>query len=425
MSQRISPCPIPMAVLAYCVTAPALAGTLTTDGPDLIIKTKGGLEVHSADKDFGFKIDGRLQGDYDSFDGVYTANGRGADEFYIRRAFLTLSGYAYTDWSYIFSLDFGDSGSGSWFEASVTYSGFEWVNIKVGRFDLLPGLERATSSNWITAIERSAIYELASWSQEKNGYGIQASGTYSNLVYANVGLFRQNNNEDEDSGRGKNTFLIRSVVAPIQDNGHLLHLGGSFALRRIDNTDGNDTGAISSRLGVRGVTEDAINGLRASLADGVEDGFDHDRVWLVEAAYQFGPASIQGEYLRRDLNGRDGQADRKAAGYYLQAAYTLTGEARGYRLSSGRFDRVRPSDPHLGAWEVFYRYEDLAVEQRRLADREATIHTLGINWYANDAVRISLNYLMADTDNVVTAEERAAGRTGDGEAVSARLQYVF
>src|SRR5690554_2648690 len=111
MSQRISPCPIPMAVLAYCVTAPALAGTLTTDGPDLIIKTKGGLEVHSADKDFGFKIDGRLQGDYDSFDGVYTANGRGADEFYIRRAFLTLSGYAYTDWSYIFSLDFGDSGS--------------------------------------------------------------------------------------------------------------------------------------------------------------------------------------------------------------------------------------------------------------------------------------------------------------------------
>src|SRR5690606_39829991 len=85
--------------------------------------------------------------------------------------------------------------------------GFEGINIKVGRFDLLPGLERATSSNWITAIERSAIYELASWAQEKSGYGIQASTTYDDLVYTNVGLFRQDANEDENTGRGKNTFL--------------------------------------------------------------------------------------------------------------------------------------------------------------------------------------------------------------------------
>ena len=411
--------------LPLLITTSVQAGTITTDGPDLIIKTKGGLEVHSANEDFGFKIDGRLQGDYASFDGVYTANGRWADEFYFRRAFLTLSGYAYTDWSYVFSLDFGDSGTSNWFEASVSYSGFEGINIKVGRFDLLPGLERATSSNWITAIERSAIYELASWAQEKSGYGIQASTTYDDLVYTNVGLFRQDANEDENTGRGKNTFLIRSVVAPLQDNGQVLHLGGSFALRSIENTDSNDAGAITTRLGVRGVTEDEVNGVRATLASGVEDGFDSDRVWLVEAAYQFGPASIQGEYLRRDLDGQNGQADRKAAGYYLQAAYTLTGEARGYRLSSGRFERVRPSDPRLGAWEVFYRYEDLEVEERSLANREANIHTLGVNWYANDAVKIALNYLITDTDNVVTQAERDAGRTPDGRAISARLQYVF
>src|SRR5690554_1199698 len=412
-------------ILALLMTALAQAGTITTDGPDLVIKTKGGLEVHSADQDFGFKIDGRLQGDYASFDGVYTVNGRSADEFYFRRAFLTLSGYAYTDWSYIFSLDFGDSGTSNWFEASVSYSGFDGITLKAGRFDLLPGLERATSSNWITAIERSAIYDLASWAQEKSGYGIQASGTYGDLVYANVGLFRQDANEDEDTGRGKNTFLIRSVVAPIQSNGQVLHLGGSFALRSIENTDGNDTGAINSRLGVRGVTEDEINGARAALAAGVEDGFDHDQVWLLEAAYQLGPASIQGEYLRRDLDGQNGQADRKAAGYYLQAAYTLTGEARGYRLSGARFDRIRPANPGPGAWEVFYRYESLTVEERNLADREANIHTLGVNWYANEAVKVAFNYLMTDTRNVVTPAEREAGRTGDGQAFSARLQYVF
>lgn len=431
MTRRFSTGRIPPGLLALFMAASAQAGTITTDGPDLLIKTRGGLEVHSANKDFGFKIDGRIQAHYDSFEGVYTPTGRGADEFYIRRAFLTLSGYAYSDWSYIFSLDFGDSGSGNWFEVSISYSGFEWFDIKIGRFDLLPGLERATSSNWITAIERSPIYDLASWSQEKNGFGVQVDGTYADLLYAMAVLSRQNGNEDEETGRNKNTFLIRGVVAPIQDNSQLLHLGGSFALRSIENTPGsnsapgNDSGAISSRLGVRGVTEDAIVNGSITLAEGIDDGFDGDQVWLLEAAYQFGAASIQGEYLRRDLDGKNGQADRKAKGYYLQAAYTLTGEPRGYRLKGGRFDRIRPANPGLGAWEVFYRYNDLSVEERGVADREASVHTLGVNWYANDAVRVSLNYLMTDTDNVVSQADRDAGRDQDGHAISARLQYVF
>lgn len=425
MSLRSSFALTSVATLALAIAAQVHAGTVTTDGPDLIIKTKGGLDVSTSDKSFGFKLGGRIHADYDSFDGVYTKNGHTADEFYFRRAFLTLSGFAFNDWNYVVSLDFGESGGSRWDELSVSYTGFKPLEIKFGRFDPIVGLERATGSNWTTAIERSAIYEIADWAQDKaNGFGLQVSGTASDLVYASAGIFRQKGNEDEVSGRNKNTFVTRAVVTPINANGQVLHFGANYATRSIENTQ-NDTGSLNTRLGVRGTTEDSINGARASLGGSVTDGFDGDQVWALEAAYQFGPASFQAEYLQRNLDGANGQADRDATGYYVQAAYTLTGEARAYRLNGARFDSIKPANPGLGAWEVFYRYEDLSVEQSGVADREATIHTIGVNWYANDAIKVSLNYLNADTDNIVTAAEKTAGRETDGQAISARLQYVF
>ena len=118
--------------------------------------------------------------------------------------------------------------------------------------------------------------------------------------------------------------------------------------------------------------------------------------------------------------------DRQVDGYNLQLAYTLTGEARGYKLSGGKFDKIKPNNKQLGAWELVYRYDDLTVTDadRDLTgsfyDTEAQVHTLGVNWYANDAVKVSANYLKAKTDKVMNA---SADESGD--AFSLRLQYVF
>ena len=108
--------------LALAVSAQAFAGTVTTDGADLVIKTKGGLEVGTTDKEFSFKINGRLQTDADSFDGFYTKNGERADETYLRRARLEISGVAFTDWGYTFQRNFGDDSS-NWRELAIHYNG--------------------------------------------------------------------------------------------------------------------------------------------------------------------------------------------------------------------------------------------------------------------------------------------------------------
>ncbi|MDO8332461.1 MAG: porin, partial [Pseudomonas sp.] len=169
--------------LALAVSAQAFAGTVTTDGTDIVVKTKGGLEVFTTDKEYSFKLGGRIQADFDQFDGFYTANNNSANEAYFRRAILELTGN-YKDWRYVFNYDFANgqanngaggvggsgtngSGSNNWDEASIAYTGFAPVTIKVGRFDPDFGLQHATSSKWTTFIERAAIYDLAPWVNNK------------------------------------------------------------------------------------------------------------------------------------------------------------------------------------------------------------------------------------------------------------------
>lgn len=404
--------------LALAVSAQAFAGTVTTDGADIVIKTKGGFEASTTDKQFGFKIGGRLQADFDQFDGIYTRNGNTANEAYFRRAILEISGVAYTDWKYAFNVDFGESGSSKWDEASITYTGFKPVNVKIGRFDPDFGLEKATSSKWITAIERSAVYDLADWVNDKqDGMGVQVSGVAGDMFYGSAGFNRAKGNEDVN-GKNNNTYNLRGVFAPMAEAGNVLHFGVNYAKRSTEDFDGR----IRSRLNVRGTTEDGVNGNRPDFAPAVAGQFDGDSAWGLEAAFSAGPFSIQSEYLRRDIDAKSGSArdDREATGYNVQLAYTLTGEARGYKLDGGKFDSIKPDNKQFGAWEVFYRYDNIKAEESNIIDTKAKIHTVGVNWYANEAIKVSANYLKASADNVTNA----AG-DDDGDAVSLRLQYAF
>jgi phosphate-selective porin OprO/OprP len=214
------------------------------------------------------------------------------------------------------------------------------------------------------------------------------------------------------------------VIAPMAEAGNVLHFGVNYAKRSTEDFDG----LVRSRMNVRGVTEDSKNGNRAVFAPGVVVGadkvgqFDGDAAWGLEAAFAAGPFSIQSEYLRRDIDAKSGSLrnDREATGYNVQLAYTLTGEARGYKLDGGKFDSIKPANKQTGAWELVYRYDNIKAEESSFVDTKAKIHTAGVNWYANEAVKVSANYLKADSDNIANAVNG-----DDGDAVSLRLQYAF
>lgn len=423
--------------LAMAVTAQAFAGTVTTDGADIVVKTKGGLEVATTDKEFSFKLGGRLQADYSQFDGIYTDNGNSADAAYFRRAFLELSGVLYTDWAYVISYDFshnaGSSDDGYFDEASMAYNGFKPVSIKFGRFDPDFGLEKATSSKWVTAPERNAAYDLIDWANShQNGLGLQASSTFADSFYASAGVFAKDNNDtDGDSVKQVNG---RFVFAPMHDAGNVLHFGLNVASRDVSDTAFD--ARYRSRLGMRGVetlggNDAGPNGNRPVLGganNSPAGSYDTDTAFGLEAAFAMGPASIQGEYISRKTKAdSDAFEDLKGHGFYVQGAYTLTGESRGYKV--GKFDAIKPQNKSIGAWEVFYRFDSMTVEDdnittasatREVGDAEAKVHNLGVNWYANEAVKISATYVKAKTDKVTNANG-----DDDGDGFVMRAQYVF
>lgn len=55
-----------------------------------------------------------------------------------------------------------------------------------------------------------------------------------------------------------------------------------------------------------------------------------------------------------------------------------------------------------------------------MGDAEGKLHTLGVNWYANESVKVSANYVKAST-------EKVSNVVGDdsGDGVVMRLQYAF
>ncbi|WP_252724921.1 porin, partial [Acinetobacter baumannii] len=57
---------------------------------------------------------------------------------------------------------------------------------------------------------------------------------------------------------------------------------------------------------------------------------------------------------------------------------------------------------------------------REVGDTKAKAHNLGVNWYVNDAVKISAAYVKAKTDKISNAN---GDDSGDGLVM--RLQYVF
>ncbi len=418
--------------LALAISSHAIAGTVTTDGADLVVKTKGGLEVGTTDKEFSFKIGGRLQADYSTFDGFYTKNGDNADAAYFRRAFLEIGGVAYRDWAYQINYDFshnaGSSEDGYFDEASIAYTGFAPVTIKVGRFDPAFGLEKATSSKWVTAQERNAAYDLVDWANgHQNGLGIEVSGTAGASLFGSAGLSAKDQN-DED-GNSVKQFNLRGVFAPMHEAGNVLHLGVNYAQRDLSDAAGDSS--IKSRLGMRGVStgggnDAGTNGNRLTLggAKFVAGDYADDSAIGLEAAFASGPFSIQGEYITRELDADSSAVDDiEAEGYYAQVAYTLTGEARDYKL--GKFDKIKPANKQIGAWEVFYRYDNISVEDDSVGivatdDVEAKVHNLGVNWYANEAVKLSGVYVKTSVDNA----ENAVG-DDDGDGIVFRAQYVF
>ncbi|HLS98611.1 MAG: porin [Porticoccaceae bacterium] len=389
--------------IASLSTLTATAGTVTSDGADIVIKTNGGFEAKTTDGLYSFKVGGRIQADYNDYDGVINAvPGESGSDAFFRRARLEVKGHA-KDWGYLMSYNLTSGGSID--QLHTTYTGWgKLANLTVGQQKENFGLDDTGSSNWTTAIERALP---ANAFDAGNNLGIKLHGANDLLSYS-VGAFKTGIDSDNDLD---SALTGRFVVRPYLDGGNVVHLGIGATRRDGVAADYN------SRLGARGGEDGTGAGrVRARIANTLGDREDYN----LEAAANLGPFHVMAEYFDGEIDVDGVGATIEADGYYLQAGWVLTGESRGYKTDIAAFDGVKPASAG-GAWELFARFDALDVANPApisVAGEKADSITLGVNWYLNSLVKVSLNYVDVGTD-------RAIGGEDEGDALLARLQVAF
>ncbi|MBV1876031.1 MAG: porin [Pseudomonadales bacterium] len=378
------------------------------DKPEIVIKTTGGLKIYTADKAFSFKLGGRVQWDFDVYDGALTADNDRRSGGDLRRARIELGGTFYTDWRYVFTVNLGQansSGKTNFSSVGISYHGWDWGSVFVGRTKEPFGLEELTSSKSITSIERAYWVEATDVDSQPN-YGIRVDGFSDFGLGWSAAINNPSGGPKDDSGQENFAFTGRLFYAPIAEPGHTLHFGAAFTDRGIDDPV-------------------ELNGFKLDIAEhgGKLDSrkllLDEDRQWQLEAVMIRGQVSLQGEYFHRHLGGAAGGPDGDVDGYYIQLAYTLTGESRGYKNKVGYIDSIKPGAG--GAWEVVLKYDYIEFDQDGFDTEEVSGVLIGTNYYPNRNMKIMLNYIAVDSRDLAST----ADGDSDADVLSLRLQFAF
>lgn len=356
---------------------PAMAGTVTSDGADLVIKTKGGLSVATADKDYSVQLGGRIQYDYDltEFDSATKT-----DDFFVRRARLYVKGNVAGDWSYKAQFNILNGGEvedtalGTGGEAAdeggtpedlyIRYNGFgKKAVVTAGRQKMPFGLEALTSSKDISMLERSAVTEAYAVGRAE---GVQLSGSGANYTYA-VAVYEGDTGSQPS---GDSSYAARATFAPVRSDDLIVHLGVAFK------DEGDDVEALG-----------------------------------LEAAAVAGPFHAQAEFVDAEAGATSTDA------YYVQAGWVITGEQRPYK--GGKFKRVKPASDS-GALELLVRYEDGEAKYSDIGisgtTTDASSYGIGLNWYVNNNVKLGMSYMDGETEG--------AGSV-DGQEFRTRIQLTF
>ncbi|MCY4045352.1 MAG: porin, partial [Cellvibrionales bacterium] len=343
-------------------TSALIAMSLPAAADIQITLGSGGLKATDTEHGIQFKMGGRIMYDYINIetepkdgDAVTEVN-----DMKLRRARIFAAGEM-ADWSFKAQFNILDSAdAGTPEDLYIRYKGLgKLAVLTLGKQKEPFSLEQLESSKDITLLERAASVEAFAFGRN---YGLTLSGGWSHGYYA-VGIYEDKSNDAVADKVTMNDPAItaRFTTTPYKADNALVHLGAGISHRKnaIEVLDGQYISTTKQTYNVE---------LGASIA-----------AFHAQAEYF---RSVQEELV-------DGGADIKHDGYYAQVGYVMTGEHRGYK--KGAFKRIKP-ESKAGAWEVTYRYEGGYGKYKDfgLGTDNGTAHTAGVNWYANNNVKVGV-----------------------------------
>ncbi len=382
-----------------------------------------------------------------------------ADGTGFRRARIGVDGKVFGDLEYGLLFEFGGSGAedGAHLqEGYIQYSGFKPFHLRLGAFRPSLGLEDQTSVNSLLFNERPAVVDASaslSGADFREGFQLWASGDRwfaSGIATSrNVATINSTGTTTAASFDQALGFVGRAVYLPFKGDDWLTLVGvhGSYAYQVVD-SGGPDVAAGTVRYPIqfRERPELRVDGTR--LVDTGAIDAQHGHTQGFEFAAQKQNLLVQAEHESFGIQRRNSTlSDPGFSGWYVEAAWTLTGERRRFNPNTFAFDSPPVDHPFdldagtWGAWELALRYSYLnlnyhpgdagkATPADGVRGGEQQILTAGLNWYLNPVIRFMLDYQHVDVNRLSPSATTFATPVGAQigqkyDSVSLRSQLSF
>jgi phosphate-selective porin OprO/OprP len=373
-----------------------------------------------------------------------------------RRARIGIEGRAFGNFEYNFLYDFGGAGvedAGKISAAWLQWNASPTLHIRAGAFSPPAGLEEVASTNGALFAERASPSEVVrsiAASDGRSAVGVFGNGDNWEYSVALSGGVVATASFDEQAA-----VVSRFSFVPYRRDNSIVHLGVNSTYVIQPAATGPDVAPAGSAtpIRLRDRPELRVDGTR--LVDTGNIDADHLLSVGGEFAWQYSNFYAQAEYFDIRVQRRNSTlADPHFNGWYVQGAWTITGEPRRYTVATGAFDSPRPTHPFSlsqhgwGAWELGLRYSDLdlnfdegAPGSAPFADSvrggEQQIFTVGLNWYLNNTVKLMAAFQSVSVDRLSPggtafgsyapgATPAAGTQVGqDLQIWSLRTQYAF
>jgi len=333
------------------------------------------LPIPQAAVEKSVSVFGRLQSDFT----ILNDGGNFDEGVEFRRVRVGAKGKLSAATSYKVEIDFASNSSPSKFaDAYLQINECGLGTMKVGHFKEPFGLNELTSSRFITFMERSLP---AGFAPSRN-HGLMFSDS-TDLVTWQAGAFWDADGYGEDTdlaGANNNSFGARFVFRPwIEDKGkNLMHVAMSYNSRSGTKNFRSYPGSHESDSWAQTLTDADTFGL--------------------ELAWTDGPLNVIAEMA--DTEAIEGAGNASS----LQASWFIGDQYRGYKTSSGAFERAKGIEN--GAWELAARVGDYDFSE--IGGDAGSATTLGLNWYVDKYTRVMIDSTTVAEDGMESYQVLAA-----------------
>lgn len=364
-----------------------------------------------------YKINGGLQADagwYNQSPENLEQVGDLQDGAAFRRARLGINGQLRENINYFMQFDFAFPGRPFFADLYLDFAEVPGVgHLRFGQWKQPFSLEIVTSYKQNPWLEWSPVFLLAPF--RHLAIGIYDHTENDRFTYALSVMKPGNDQYGGDLGDNGGVGVAgRLTMNPWFENNseRVIHLGTAF----YSANPGNDL----YRIGAYGgnAPEFALiqnNTIQPSMVDTGDIPTQWYHSVQCEAAWIYGPLSIQAEAAYSNLEQIAGGAVSFYAGY-IGVSYFLTGEHRQYDPKKAAFVDINVCNEFStsnyglsfgGAWELAARLSYIDANDRNVQGGELTDATAGVNWWLNSNTRLSFNYIHTWLDKQPTGQSQS------------------